>query len=133
MRTLIRDYRRFALALLVLAFFVKAAIPAGFMISASHDTMLTVTVCSDASNGLKQAQIVIPDKKRGSKHHGGAEKGQHCGFSGTAKVALRGADVALLPLAFGFILLLGLAPPERLPLRQFYYHRPPLRGPPALA
>ena len=133
LRTLIRDYRHFALALLVVAFCIKAAIPAGFMISASPDTVLTVTICSDASNGLKQAQIVIPGKDRGSEHHDGAKKGEHCAFSGATKVALGGADATLLSLAFAFILALGLAPLQRLPFRQFSYLRPPLRGPPAVA
>ena len=132
LRALIRDYRRFALALLVLAFCIKAVIPSGFMVSASPDTMLSVTICSDASNGLEQARIVIPGTDRGSKHHEGARKGEHCAFSGLAKVAIGGADGALLSLALAFILLLGLAPLPRPPFGRTSYLRPPLRGPPAV-
>tara|TARA_B100000678_G_scaffold211280_1_gene178863 strand:+ start:1361 stop:1771 length:411 start_codon:yes stop_codon:yes gene_type:complete len=133
LRALIRDHRHIALALLVLAFCIKAAIPSGFMVSASPDTVLTVTICSDASDGLKTMQMVIPAKERGSDHHEGTKKGEHCAFSSLAKVAVSGADAFLLALAFAFILVLGLAPMRRLPFRQISYLRPPLRGPPAVA
>ena len=92
--------------------------------------MLTVTICSDASNGLEKARIVIPGS--GSKHHEGAKKGEHCAFSGLAKVAIGGAGAALLSLSLAFILLLGLAPLPRPPLGRTSYLRPPLRGPPAV-
>lgn len=133
LRALIRDHRYFALALLVLAFCIKAAIPSGFMVSASPDTVLTVTICSDASDGLKTMQMVIPAKERGSDHHEGKKKGEHCAFSGLAKVAVGGADAFLLALAVAFIFVLGRAPVRRLPCRQFSHLRPPLRGPPAVA
>lgn len=133
LRALIREHRHLALALLVLAFCIRAVIPAGFMVSASSDTVLTVTICSDSANGLKTMEIVIPGKEQGGGHSDSAKKGEHCAFSGLAKVAVGGADVILLALAFGFILLLGLAPLQRLPFRQFSHLRPPLRGPPAAA
>tara|TARA_A100001391_G_scaffold21380_3_gene11820 strand:- start:5359 stop:5769 length:411 start_codon:yes stop_codon:yes gene_type:complete len=133
LRALILDHHRFALALLVLAFCIKAVIPAGFMVSASSDTALTVTICSDASSGLKQMQLVIPGKEPGSGHSHDVKKGEHCAFSGLAKVAVRGADALLLALAVAFILVLGVAPTRRLPFRQIPHLRPPLRGPPAAA
>jgi hypothetical protein len=132
LRALIRENRRLALALLVLAFCIKAAIPAGFMVSSSGSSAITVTICSDVSNGLRQLQIAIPGKDDGGNHSGAMKKGEHCAFSGLAKVAVGGADLFLLALAFAFILLIGLAPSTRLPLRQLSYLRPPLRGPPAL-
>ena len=103
------------------------------MVSASSDTVLTVTICSDSANGLKTMEIVIPSKEHGSGHSDSTKKGEHCAFSGLAKVAVGGADAFLLTLAFAFILVLGLAPVRRLPCRQFSYLRPPLRGPPAVA
>ena len=131
LRALIREHRHVAMALLVLAFSIKAVIPAGFMVSASSETVLTVSICSDASNSLKHMQLVVPGKDQGSSHSDGAKKDSHCAFSGLAKVAVGGADVLLLALALAFILVLGLAPAPRLPLRQFAHLRPPLRGPPA--
>ena len=132
-RALIRENRQLALTILLLAFCIKAAIPAGFMVSASSDTVLTVTICSDASNDLKQMQLAIPGKAQRGGHLDNAKKGEHCAFSGLAKVAVGGADAFLLALAFAFILVLGLAPAKRMPLRQISYLRPPLRAPPATA
>ncbi|WP_299322309.1 DUF2946 family protein [Parasphingopyxis sp.] len=131
LRALIRDHRRLALALLVLAFGMKAVIPAGFMVSASADTVLTVTICSDGSSGLETMQLVIPGKD--SSHTDGSNTGEHCAFSGLAKAATGGADAILLGLAIAFILVLALAPVRCPPIRQVFYLRPPLRGPPAAA
>jgi hypothetical protein len=133
LRALIRGHRHLATALLVLALCIKAVIPAGFMVSASNDTVLTVTICSDSAGGLKQMQIVIPGKEQGGGHSDGAKKDGHCAFSGLSHAALGGADAILLALAFAFILVLGLAPTRRLPFRQFAHLRPPLRGPPTVA
>ena len=133
LRASIREYCHVALTLLVLAFFVRAVIPAGFMVSASGDTVLTVTICSDASAELKQMQLVIPSKEPAGGHSDSKMKAQHCAFSSLAKVADSGADPILLALAFAFILVLGLAPVRRLALGQNFYLRPPLRGPPASA
>lgn len=133
LRTLIHTNHRLALVLVVLAFCIKAVIPAGFMVSASSDMTLTVTICSDASNGLKQMQLAIPGKQQGGDHADGTKKGGHCAFSGLGKVAIGSADAFLLALAFAFILVLGLAPAKRLPFRESAYLRPPLRGPPATA
>lgn len=132
LRALIRNHRHLALALLLLAFLVKAAIPSGFMVSSSSEMVLTVTVCADASGGLKQMQMLVP-VERGSDQPHKAKKGEQCAFSGLAKPALGGADAVLLALAFVFILVLGLAPRARAPFRAFSHLRPPLRGPPASA
>lgn len=133
LRALIRENRHFALALLVLALCIKAAVPAGFMVTASSDTVLTVKICSSSTSTPKTMQLVIPGDDQGGEHSDGANKGEHCAFSGLTKFATGGADVILLALAFAFILVLGLAPMQRLPFRQFSHLRPPLRGPPAVA
>lgn len=133
LRALIRDHRQLALVLVVLAFCIKAVIPAGFMVSPASGTVLTVTICSDASGDLKQMQMVIPGKERGTGHSDSVAKSEHCAFSGLAKVAVSGADAFLLALAFAFVLVLGLTPARRLPFRQLAHLRPPLRGPPATA
>ncbi|MEM8696433.1 MAG: DUF2946 family protein [Pseudomonadota bacterium] len=130
LRVLIRDHRHLALALLVLAFGIKAVIPAGFMVSASNDTVLTVTICS-GSGSLETMQMVIPGKDGG--HTDSPNMGEHCTFSGLTKVATGGADAILLALAFAFILSLGLALVQRLPIGRISYLRPPLRGPPTAA
>lgn len=132
-RALIREHRHVAMALFALAFCIKAVVPAGFMVSASSDTVLAVSICSDATNGLKQMQLVIPGKEQGGDHSDNTKKDGQCAFAGLAKLAIGSADAILLALAFAFILVLGLAPTQRLPSRQFAHLRPPLRGPPATA
>ena len=133
LRALIDRSRHLALALIVLAFCIKALMPAGYMVSSSADSVLTVTICSDASQGLKQMQLAIPGKPAAPEHMGAAAKGDHCAFAGLGHVAIGGADAVLLALAFAFILVLGIAPAPRLPFGEVAYLRPPLRGPPAAA
>ena len=133
LRFLIRKNQHSVLALLMLALCIKALIPNGFMVSASEDTFLTVTICSESSGDLKQIQMVIPGKEQGSKHSDGAQKGEHCVFAGLSHFALGGANMFLLALAWAFLVVLGLAPMQRQPHQLISNLRPPLRGPPAAA
>jgi hypothetical protein len=135
LRALIRDHARLTLVLLVLALAVKAAVPAGFMLSAGEDRFLTVTICSDASGKTEQMQIALPGKSdAGGGDHADAEaKATHCAFSGLGHSALGGADPLLLAAALAFILLIGIAPLPALPRRDIPFLRPQLRGPPASA
>ena len=111
LRALIRDHARLTLVLLALALVVKAAVPAGFMLSAGGDRLLTVTICSDATGAPEQVQILIPGKKdTGGDHSKAADKGQPCAFAGLGHAALGGADPILLAAALAFVLLVGLAP-----------------------
>ena len=130
LRALIRDHRHLALLVLALAFLVRAALPAGYMVTRDASSVITITVCSDASGAHKTTQLVIPAKPAAS---GKGAKDGSCAFSAMAKGALGGADPVLLALAFAFILVLGLAPSRVLPARPVPHTLPPLRGPPALA
>lgn len=129
-RALIRKHRHLALALLALAFAVKALIPAGFMVAPAASTVLTISICADASGTAHDMQVVVPGKSGGSD--AGKKQGA-CAFSGLAKAAASGADAFLLALAFAFILVLGRAPAPRPPFAAIAHLRPPLRGPPAAA
>ncbi|MDZ7587653.1 MAG: hypothetical protein U5J78_00160 [Parasphingorhabdus sp.] len=121
------------LALLALVLAVKLLVPAGFMISATSDRFLTVTICADASGISKQMRIAIPSKNdRREDHSKAAGTGQPCSFSGLSHAALGGTDPILLAAALTFVLLLGFAPPRTLPQRGIAFLRPPLRGPPSL-
>jgi len=134
LRILIGRHRHLAVVLLVLALCIKAAIPAGFMVASSADTVLTVTICSPGSVSPEAMRMVIPSKAgEGSKQSGKAADPGHCAFTGLSLAALGGADPFLLALAFAVILVLGLAAVRELPFKQFSHLRPPLRGPPAAA
>ena len=132
LRALIREHRTLAIFLLLAAFSIKALFPAGFMVSGSPSGTITISICTESTGGLKTVQMVLPAKDAGgSGHSDTAKHGDHCAFSGLAKVAMGGADAILLTLAFAYLLILGLAPAARLPLGPISYLRPPLRGPPA--
>jgi hypothetical protein len=133
LRALIRDHRRLALVVLALAFVVRAATPPGYMVSADAASVLTVSVCSDASGGHKVVQVVIPAKPGERGHGQQSAKDGPCAFAATAKSTLGGIDPILLALAFAFILVLGLAPVRAPVMRRAPHVRPPLRGPPARA
>lgn len=134
LRALIGRYRHLALVFVALAFCIKAAVPAGFMVSPSGDTILTISICSETTGTLKQMQLAIPAKHgQGGKHSDAGDKGGHCAFAGLGHVAVSGADAILLTAAIAFIIIIGLAPVRRLPVRQIAYLLPPLRGPPATA
>ena len=134
LRALIRDHVRLTLVLLVIALAVKAAVPAGFMLSAGGDRFLTVTICSDASGTPKQMQIAITRKQDPGGHHSdAAAKATHCAFTGLGHSALGGTDPLLLAAALAFILLVGFAPLPAFPARDIPFLRPQLRGPPASA
>lgn len=130
LRASIRHHRHLALLALALAFLVRAALPAGYMVVHDASSVITVAVCSDASGDHKVTQVVIPAKPAAS---GKLAKDGTCAFSAMAKGALGGTDPILLLLAFAFILVLGLAPARALPARPVPHALPPLRGPPALA
>jgi hypothetical protein len=130
LRASIRDHRQLALLLLALAFVVRAALPAGYMVSRDASSTITVSICSDASGVHKTTQLVIPAKPGDPRK---SAKDGSCAFSAMAKGALGGTDPILLALAFAFILVLGLAPLRALPARPVPHALPPLRGPPALA
>ncbi len=131
LRALILTHRQFALALLVLAFCIKAVIPAGLMFSASKDQVLTISICADATGGSKQMQIVLPGGNQGSNDPDSTKEEGQCAFSGLANPAISGASTVLLALAFAVILVLGLVPDRALPFVRIAHLRPPLRGPPA--
>jgi hypothetical protein len=131
MRAWIRNNGTLAAALLLLALCVKAAIPAGFMVSAGHDRIVTVSICADATGGQRQMQMVIPGKDEGGSQSEAAKMDGQCAFSSLAQAGLGGGYAFLLALAFALMLVLGLRPIRPQYLAQSAYVRPPLRGPPA--
>jgi hypothetical protein len=130
LRASIRNHRHLALLVLALAFLVRAALPAGYMVSRDASSVITIAVCSDVSGEHKTTQLIIPAKPGAPAK---AAKDGSCAFSAMAKGALGGIDPILLALAFAFILVLGLAPARVPPARPVPHTLPPLRGPPALA
>lgn len=123
------------IALCVLAFSIKAVIPAGFMISpADGPLMLSVTVCDASSPGLAKMEIAMP-MKAGHQGHRNDESAKHndCAFTSLTGGALAGADPGLIDALLAFILALAFLPLGALLVRQAAYLRPQTRAPPVQA
>lgn len=133
LRASIRRHRHLAIVLLVLAFVIKAAIPAGMMVSSTPDKVLAVTVCTGSAGEIETIRLAVPTETGKSDHSGEAAKADRCAFTGLFQSALEGIDPVLLTAAFAFILVLGLMPVCAAPRSPIPYLRPPLRGPPAAA
>lgn len=121
-----------AALVLALALMMRLFLPAGTMLSA-QSTVLTVTICTDATQGPQVRQMVIPMAPKGG--HSGGQTGGHakdggtCSF-GALSMAAIGADPILLALALAFIVALGLHVPAAARVLAAERLRPPLRGPP---
>jgi hypothetical protein len=134
LHALVRDHARLTLVLLAVVLAAKALVPSGYMLAAGGDRFLTVTICADASGGVKQMKIALADKGHaGGEHDEATVVDQPCTFAGHAHGMLGGADPVLLAAALVFILLIGRAPFPVLPLRNLPFLRPQLRGPPSLS
>ena len=131
-RGLVEDHRYLLMLLLVLAFCVRAAIPAGYMIAPSTEKLVEVSICHGGTGERSLATMAIPMKADADEsRHSPDAKDTHCAFSSLAQPLLGGIPSILLAIALAAIILLGLAPLGRLPVAPIPYLRPPLRGPPA--
>lgn len=132
-RTLIHDHRKLAGLLILFALFVKALIPAGYMVGPSS-RFLTVQICADGLSAKSTHSVEIPMDKESPKPAGKhSEATGICAFSSLAMGGMSAADTVQLGLALVFILLLGFAPTAAFRPRQALHLRPPLRGPPVAA
>ncbi len=116
-----------SLWLVAAALFVRAIVPAGYMVDAQATT-LSFTICSDATGAMSTHEITIPDDGKADA----ANADKPCSFAGSAQPALSGADAPLLALALAFILLLGFVRRPFPPLLSVHHLRPPSQGPPML-
>lgn len=138
LRAFISRHRRLAAMLVICALAIKAAVPAGYMLSQTGQ-VLTIAICADASGSTLTRQIVVPvsgahDPAKAPAHDPAHDKASAtCPYAALGFAALAGADTLLLALALAFILALGFARVPPAPARRTPFLRPPLRGPPAHA
>jgi hypothetical protein len=133
LRAFLRDHRQFVIVLTAMALAMKLLIPAGYMVGASAQ-VLTVRICTDASDAgyVKQITIPVSSKTGGNSDEHGKSDGA-CPYSVMSMASLGGADATLLVLALAFILTRAFAPTYFSPLVRSRHDRPPLRGPPFMA
>ncbi|NRD90959.1 hypothetical protein C8024_18130 [Sphingopyxis sp. BSNA05] len=129
-RTLIRNNGRLAACLLGAALLFKLLVPAGYMVT-SDNMVLTVVICSDSTGEQLTREISVPMKGTSGAEH---EKGKNdCPYTGLAKSAVAGVDLALLASAIAFVLALAFAPQISSGASDTPRLRPPSRGPPLAA
>ena len=103
---------------------VRAAVPAGFMVSGEA---LTLTICSDASGGMMTQSIPIP----GDSDDDMAPMDQPCAFAALGVMAMGGVDAPLLLVALAFILSIGFTAAIVPRVESRIHLRPPPIGPPS--
>jgi len=131
LRIIARKHANWALLFVMLALALKAAVPAGFMLTSANNT-ITVAICADASGDDIPRKIVIPTSPTPPQSkHAGDQTGGTCSWAASG-LGVISSVAPLIVLALVFILLLGLAPIAPPAPRAVFRLRPPLRGPPAL-
>jgi hypothetical protein len=133
MRAITFQQRPLVMVILALALFVRAVIPAGYMVAPSS-LKLTVQVCADGVSGQTTVQIEVPLSKGGQRDksdHG--QKNGPCAFSALsmASMAQDHRPLSIVALATIVATIITNGAPH---LQQQAHHlRPPLRGPPLFA
>ena len=133
LRYFTRDHRRLVVVLTAMALAMRVLVPAGYMV-AEQSRVLTVSICTDASNAghVKQMTISVNGKPSGSSDERSKSDGP-CPYSALSMASPGGVDAPLLVLALAFILAASFAPSHFPSISKIRRDRPPLRGPPSLA
>lgn len=123
--------RRMALVVALLALFMKALVPTGFMPEADSRGII-VQICSGTPGGQQLLEIAIPQSpEHGSGKHAGNDG--VCAFAAIGHAAKPATDPIVAPTPFLAAAIAPLALAATLPVRRDGRYRPPLRGPPATA
>lgn len=133
MRAITFQQRSWVIVILALALFVRAVIPAGFMVAPSS-LKLTVQVCADGASDQTTVQIEVPLSKGGQRDQGDhGQKNGPCAFSVLSMASMAQDHGPLLIVALATIvttIITNGAPHSR---QRAHHLRPPLRGPPLFA
>ncbi len=129
MRAFIRDRRRLAIWLVVLALCMKIMVPSGFMVGASAKS-LSIIICD--GRGMEQTkQISVPQPGHAQDAPGEQGKASDaCPYAALGMAGLAGAPAVLLAVALAFIVARGIFPSAIPRPARRYFLRPPLRAPP---
>jgi hypothetical protein len=133
MRAITFQQRSWVIVILALALFIRAVIPAGFMVAPSS-LKLTVQVCADGASGKTSVQIEVPLSKGGQRDksdHG--QKSEPCAFSALSMASMATDHSPLLIAALATIVATIITNGAPHLQHQTHYLRPPLRGPPSFA
>lgn len=133
MRVLTLQKRSWFIVILALALFVRAVIPAGFMVAPSS-LMLSVQICADGVTGPSKVEIEVPLSNGGqSDKSDHVQKSGPCAFSALSMASMAGDHSPLLIVALAAIVATIITHGAPHLQHQTRYLRPPLRGPPSFA
>lgn len=116
--------------LVMLALFMKLAVPAGFMPVFAGGSV-RIELCS--GNGPEMMAGMADHADHAGKHRPPGAPGEPCGFAGHAPPAMAGADPILLVAAIAFVFAAVFTAPARRRPQAPPFLRPHPRGPPAPA
>lgn len=131
MRVLTLHQRSWFIMILALAMFVRAVVPAGYMVAPASMT-LSVQICADGVTGPSKIEIEVPLSKGGQsdKSDHGQKSGQ-CAFSALSMASIATDHSPLLIAALATIVATIVTHGTPHLQHQTRYLRPPLRGPPS--
>lgn len=130
-RAFVSANRLVLMALFALALCIRAAVPAGYMVTPAADKLIEVSICHGTTGERTTAQIAIPMKAdAGGERTSPEAKDTPCAFSGLAQLAIGSTPPVIAAMALAALLALGLAPQKSPAPAAPAYLRPPLRGPP---
>lgn len=121
-----------ALWLVGLALALKMIVPGGYMFG-QQGTVLTVTICGDASATNLVRQIVVPHRVAPEDVQAKHVKSAACPYSVLDMAGAGGADPFLLAQSLAFIIAAGFSAAVAPEPEASAYLRPPLRGPPLVS
>lgn len=133
MRVLTLHQRSWFIMILALAMFVRAVVPAGYMVAPASMT-LSVQICADGVMGPSKIEIEVPlsnDGQSDKTDHG--QKSGPCAFSALSMALMAGDHSPLLIVALATIVATIITNGAPHLLYQSHHLRPPLRGPPSFA
>ena len=133
MRAITFQQRSWIIVILAMALFVRAVIPAGYMVAPSS-LKLTVQVCADGASGQTSVEIEVPlseGGQRDKKNHG--QTSGPCAFSALSMASMAEDHSPLLIEALATIVATIITNGAPHLQHQTRHLRPPLRGPPLFA
>ena len=118
-----------AICIVAMAFFMKAAIPTGYMPVLAGGS-IAIELCSGW--GPETMTMAMPGMAdRHEKHGRGSKDDVPCGFAGHAPASMASVDPVLLVTAIAYIVATIVRPADAGSAQPLRFLRPHLRGPPA--
>ena len=118
--------------LAIMALFMKALIPGGFMPGFNNGTF-TAEICAESSSTSQPEQLANTHHKPGKDGKERAMVSHGCPYATLVMAAVSDSDVAFAVQTLIFIRALGFIPVVGQALQHAARLRPPLRGPPPVS